>query len=254
MAFPNIRQLFRPDPGYLILEGDLKQADAQVVAWDAGDEKLKRIFRDGLDLHNENTKTIFGVCTGDKDPNRYKAKQGVHLTNYGGTAKVLASTINIPTAEAERFQQKWFEAHPEIKRWQNRIEREVQTTRTIRNAFGFKRRFFDRVDYHLIKQALAWIPQSTVALTINHAWRNIEQNLPEVDVLLQVHDSLVMQFKESLFPAIVPRIREQMLIRIPYPDPLIIPVDFKVSDKSWGDCKPHKLEDSDVVRLPHVAA
>ena len=87
----------------------------------------------------------------------------------------------------------------------------------------------------MFNEAAAWIPQSTVAIIINHAYKNIFLNLPQVDVLLQVHDSLAGQFPSSR-PDLAEAILQEASIVVPYPDPLIIPVGIKLSDKSWGDC------------------
>ena len=43
---PNIKKLFKADPGYYICDADLAQADARVVAWEADDDKLKEIFNE----------------------------------------------------------------------------------------------------------------------------------------------------------------------------------------------------------------
>ncbi len=224
---PSIRKLFIPDPGYVMIDVDLDRADAQVVAWEAGDEQLKQMFRDGVDIHQANADII--GCS------RQDAKQGVHLTNYGGGEKVLALTLGISMDAAKRFQNTWFSEHPEILDWHERIDADLHTKRMIKNKFGFQRFYFERID-GVLKEALAWIPQSTVGLVINHAAANIYENLPWVQILLQVHDSLVMQIPKSYLHRL-PEIREQMLISIPYDDPLIIPVGCKLSDKSWGDCK-----------------
>jgi len=201
LKIPNLRDMFIPDPGYILFDSDLQQADAQVVAWEADDDELKEIFRDPTrDLHNENCRTIFNRApTGGDDPYRKKTKAGVHLTNYGGNARTLASTLGITIHEAERFQKTWFGAHPGIRRWHNEIEHQIQTRRYVENKFGYRRFYFDRVE-HLLPEALAWIPQSTVALVINHGWANIDENLPLVQILLQVHDSIVGQYPLSHQP------------------------------------------------------
>ena len=67
---PNLRRLFVPDPDYIIIDVDLERADAQVVAWEADDEELKQMFREGVDIHEENSRTI--GCS------RQQAKVGVH--------------------------------------------------------------------------------------------------------------------------------------------------------------------------------
>ena len=100
IQLPNIRKLFKPDPGYVIVDADFDQADARVVAWDAKAIKLKEIFNDpSKDLHSENAITIFNRL--DKRT-RSLAKRGVHATNYI-TASSLAGILGISIREAEHF-------------------------------------------------------------------------------------------------------------------------------------------------------
>ena len=228
IALPNIRKLFKPDTGCIIFDVDLDRADAQVVAWEADDEELKCAFREGVDIHSLNAETL--QCS------RHQAKQGVHATNYGATARAVAMALGITVHQAENFQSRWFQAHPGILDWHKRIEHSLQTTRTVWNRFGYRRFYFDRVD-GLLPEGLAWIPQSTVACVINRGLANIDDYLPGVQVLLQVHDSLVMQSKIEDFIRLLPEIKNNLLIPIPYDDPLTIGVGIKASVVSWGDYK-----------------
>ena len=59
VELPNVRKLFVPDPGYLIGEVDLVGSEAQIIAWDAGDEDLKAAFRAGLNVHLKNARDVF---------------------------------------------------------------------------------------------------------------------------------------------------------------------------------------------------
>ena len=172
---------------------------------------------------------------------RQFAKSFVHGTNYGGKARTMARAANTTVARAEALQSRWFAIHPGIKDWHTRVEEGLYRNRSVRNAFGFRRVYFDRID-SVLPQALAWVPQSTVAIIINKGLVNLDTNVPEVELLLQVHDSLVFQFEKRFDPAIRPKIRDNLLITVPYPDPLIIPVGLKLSDKSWGHCKEAKWE------------
>ena len=241
---PNLRKMFIPDEGYAICDHDLEQADARVVAAESKCIRLKEIFDDpSRDLHNENTEIIFSKCSGKQDSNRPKAKAGVHLTNYGGTVPVLASTLGITRAEAERFQARYFDAYPEVKQWHDRILDELQTRRYVENVFGYRRFYFDRID-NLLKEALAWIPQSSVAIAVNLGIQRVRKTLPWAEFLLQVHDSAVHQFpiRNAEHPYMQPKhsfdlIQRAMTIELPYPDPVIIPVSGAWSLKSWGDCK-----------------
>lgn len=239
---PNLRRLFLPDEGKVMIEADLERADAQVVAWDAGAERLKDIYRAGEDVHLINAMDIFG-CTkegalvGGSNSPRQKAKVAIHAVDYWCQAKTLAAEIGVTVHEAERFIRRYFEANPEIPLWHDRVWAQLQVERAVRNAFGFRIYYFDRIDRKRLQEALAWIASSTVSIVINKGLINVDANLPEVELLLQVHDSLLMQTANDNTPSIYPRIRDEMLIPVPYPDPLTIPVTIAASNKSWGDVK-----------------
>lgn len=236
---PNIRKLFLPDPNKIIFDVDLAGADAQVVAWEAGDKILKQMFRERVKIHAENAKLIYKGASGPdgkREPYYTRAKMGVHASNYGASARTVAAAIGVTVREAEDFQHIWFSAHPEIKQWHRTVEHSLQTTRSVSNKFGYRRIYFDRIE-SILPEALAWIPQSTVACTINRGLVNIDNNLKDVEILLQVHDSLVLQLPIEKSEILKPQIIEQLKIVIPYQDPLIIPVGIKESTRSWGDCQ-----------------
>lgn len=225
---PVIRKLFVPDPGWVILDVDLDRADLQVVVWEADDDELKQALREGVDMHQLNADTL--GCT------RPQAKMAVHMTNYGGSARTLAMTMGITVKEADVFQKRWFDAHPGIREWHRRTEEQLFTQRSVSNRFGYKRFYFDRIE-GLLPQALAWVPQSTVANVTNEGLKKLHAMEPLVELLVQVHDSVVMQVNKDVLKATLPLIQEAMLVEIPYDDPLTIGVGVKMSDKSWGDCK-----------------
>lgn len=239
IVLPNVRKLFIPDPGYIMFEADLKGADAQVVAWEAEDEELKAAFRAGIDIHSKNAEDMWGRAFTSlsgvaRDAKRQETKKGVHAINYGASPRTVAISLGWTTHEAETFQRRWFSLHPGIpNNFHGRIRDALSRNRTIYNAFGFRRVFFDRID-NCFTEALAWIPQSTVALNSFIGFFALEKKFPWVEPLLQVHDSVVFQFPIARCPK-AKEIQAALAVPTPYPDPLIIPWDLKSSTKSWGD-------------------
>lgn len=241
MAMPNMRKPFVPDAGMEIAEIDLAGADAQVVAWDAHDPDLKAAFKAGLKIHVVNNKAMYPhLCgpDGKAEPYYTRIKQGVHLTNYVGSARTMSATLDLPLKECEDFQMKWFDLHPAIPRWHRKREQELQTTKMVKNKFGFRRVFFDRPE-KLLPAAVAWVPQSTIAIVANEIWKRLgsDPELRGLEVLLQVHDSLVFQYPIADRERILRRVKEVSKVVIPYEDPLVIPLGLKTSTVSWGDCK-----------------
>lgn len=247
--FPNLRKMFIPDPGFFLFDVDLAGADAQVVAWEAEDDDLKAKFRSGQKIHALNAKDIYGRDAGPdgkRAPYYKKAKMGCHLTNYGGGANTLSSACGMTMHEAELFQRRWFDLHPGIKTWHDEVMNSLLTTRSVSNKFGFRIRYFGRLD-RLLPEALAWIPQSTVALIINHALCNISEDPKllalQTQLLLQVHDSLVGQIPNPHRHLALPLIRQALSVTVPYSDPLVIGTSLDVSERSWGDLIALKWED-----------
>ncbi len=243
---PNVRKLFVPDKGRVIFDCDLSGADAQVVAWDAEDEDLKNAFKAGEKIHIKNFEDLYKRPfdpTKDKRPQggRYspydEMKRCIHATNYGSSARTLAITLGWKIAQATQFQHRWFQLHPAIRRWHQRVERDLQTTRSVHNKFGYRIQYFDRVT-SLFTKALAWIPQSTVGIVCSKGGVALHKEVPWVEMLLQVHDSLVFQIPYSrIEPASIEQIRKHLHVPVPYDDPLIIPWGASASLSSWGDCK-----------------
>lgn len=240
ITLPNIRKLFIPDPGYVIVDCDLSGADAQVVAWEANDHDLKTAFRAGLDVHNHNGKAVWGAAYDPKARPRKitmrdELKRAVHGTNYGVTPPSLARTLGWRVAQAADFQHTWFNLHPGIKEWHKRVEYDLMVKRTTSNRFGYRIVWFDRPE-SCFNKALAWTPQSTVGIVCAKGGVNLSTNLPWVDILLQVHDSLVFQIPfHKMSPSGLLEIQKYLAVEVPYPDPLVIPWGMAISEKSWGD-------------------
>jgi uracil-DNA glycosylase family 4 len=253
LQLPNVRRLFVPDEGFTFFDCDLDRADLQVVVAEANDESLREAMSRGVDMHLFNMRVIHDIdipddeileshpkCREHKEryyAKRHQTKEGVHAVNYLCQPRTLATTLGVSIHEAEKFTRSWFAAHPGIQRWHIQVLSELKQTRAVTNRFGYRRPFFDRLD-SVASEAVAWIPQSTVAIYINRLWKLINDNEPSIQVLLQVHDSLAGQFLSAHSNWAISRIRELAnTIVVPYNIPLTIPLGIKTSEASWGDCK-----------------
>lgn len=262
-SYPNIRSMFIPDPGYTFFDGDLDRADLQIVIAEANDPMLKAAVALGVDLHlmnafvlqNKNVPPLEELVERHKQKDscicgprcywdyrrpltllREFAKVFVHGTNYGGQPRTMAAHTGWPIKEVERAQAVWFGAHPGIKKWHERVKLQITKHRFIENRFGYRWYIFDRIE-SIVPEAIAWVPQSTVSVVINKIWMKIYEEIPEAQVLLQVHDSLAGQVPTAIAKDCVDRIQRAGRIAIPYEEPLVIPFSVKTSEVSWGDCE-----------------
>lgn len=251
--FPNIRSMFVPDLGKTFFDGDLDRADLQVFVWEIDDKEFKELLKMGVDIHLYNAYTLANksippvdelIATHPKyydhrQPMKFErefAKVFCHATDYYGMPRTVAAAIGKTVHEVDRARKIYLGAHQKIEPYWETVKLQVKKHGFVENRFGYRWYIFDRLD-SILPEAIAWIPQSTVSVTINKIWLNIHHNLPAVEVLLQVHDSLCGQLPTIRKQELLPQIMEQSKIVIPYADPLIIPFHLKTSEVSWGDCE-----------------
>lgn len=258
VRFPNVRHIFVPDPGYIIADFDLDRADAHIVAWESGAEALKQLFRAGVDVHLANAMVLRGETLPPLEElrpghpqyeswlkprklDRQFAKNFCHGTNYGGKERTVAEAVSqvwglegVTTRQVKRGQDTWFSQHPEIAEWHEKVELHLMRHRKITTVFDRTRFYFDRIDHSIVHEALAYLGQSPVADVINKGLRSVYHDLPWCQLLLQNHDSIVVQFPADCIEERAEDIRQRLAIPLPYEDELIIPVGYKLSTESWG--------------------
>jgi DNA polymerase-1 len=243
LVLPNMRTIFVPDHGFTFFDTDLSKADLRVVIWESDETEMKAMLNEGRDPYIETAREFYSDPTitkrlpnGQDNPKYKTFKSFAHGTHYLGTAVGLSQRLGLTVHQAERTQRWYFGKYPKIKEWQERFCDEIRRTRRVKNAFGYTRVYFDRVSESTCREAIAWLPQSTVACVINRVWKNLYDQAPQIQVLLQVHDSLAGQFPTHRSAECHEDFARLSRIVVPYPDTLIIPIELKTSEKSWGDC------------------
>ena len=237
-GLPNIRKLFVVDEDHEYFDIDLDSADLRVVVWESDCKEMKQMFAEGLKPYVEVAKEYYRDPTITKHHPSYKLFKALcHGTNYLGTASGLSSRIGLLTSEVERIQKWYYGKFPEIKTWQEDLCKKLMANRYVENVFGYRIWFFSRIEGTVFNQAVAAIPQSTVACLINRGFHNIHTNETDIKVLLQVHDSLAGQFPSIMRDEAVRRIVQHCSVPLPYNEPLTIPVGIVTSASSWGGCK-----------------
>jgi DNA polymerase I-like protein with 3'-5' exonuclease and polymerase domains len=132
---------------------------------------------------------------------------------------------------------------PEIKAWHEDIKAQVDKRGWVRNPFGYRVYYWDRVTSKTYGEAVAIVPQSGVACWVNRILTVVdadhEAGLTDVELLLQVHDSLDGQFPTESLPIAVPYLKTVAAgVKIPCRSgELVIPAGVKTSTRSWGDCE-----------------
>jgi DNA polymerase I len=258
----DLRSVFIADPGMKFGNLDLEQADARNVGalcWTYFVEKHGPTFAGGYldacesgDLHTATCKLAWtnlpwtGDTKGDRaiadilayrqDSYRQLAKKLGHGTNYYGKPRTMAKHTKTAVELIEDFQKRYFAGFPCIKEWHEHIKAMLKDEGQITTLFGRRRCFFGRpTEDSTLREAIAYAPQSMTADEINEGMLNLFRT-NRVQLLVQVHDSLLFQYPEEEEDEIIPMALEKLRV------PLVlargrefaVPVDAKTG-WNWGD-------------------
>lgn len=163
-----------------------------------------------LQKHSEWPRVAEAIKT-DKDSRTgfelkyFLGKKSVHSFNYKkmpqtfifDILKESEGKLVIPLDEGIRIYDTYHSLVPELRRLHVAQEKHLRTYRELRNLQGFPRRFEGLFCDKFFREAISFIPQSTVACINKDAWIDmqeyIETHNKDWDILNEKHDSLLMQ-------------------------------------------------------------
>lgn len=251
----DVREMYVPDPGWVLMEYDRSQAEARVVDLLAEDyEGLDDYAR--LDKHSKAAAIIFTEYTYEQIRSMYKSgndegaymrqigKKTVHATNYDMGAYRLSNLANISMKLADKALKAMHAAKPWIKGvYHENIEKEVRAKRRLDNPYGRPRMFYKKLDGHGIKVAYSWFPQSTISdgtkLAMLKTWDEIDKQ--RAYLVAENHDSVTALVKRGYLRQYHKIITKHLLEPIDfrrgsfYRDyQLVIPCEGSISRTNWG--------------------
>lgn len=201
------------DDDYMLFNFDLSQAENRIVANIAPEPNMVRAFTTGVDVHCMTGSLISGLPIdevkkqdkeGIKCPLgggaytwRFWGKKANHGLNYDLGYKTFGFYYELPEKDAKFIVERYHLAYPGVRQYHAWVRAALGKSRVLENAFGRKCLFLDRWGDEMFKEAYAFFPQSTVADIINRRGLNYiyynQQWFKPVELLLQVHDSIVFQ-------------------------------------------------------------
>jgi DNA polymerase I len=239
-----IRKAFVAEPGYKLMSIDYSQMELRIIAHLSGDKNMMRVFKNDEDIHTNTATAIFDVSpdkvTGDM---RRDAKTINFGILYGLSSFGLASRINaVSRTNAKEFIDKYFEAYPDVKAYIENVKAEVNETGMVKNQLGRIRKFPEiRSSQYFIRAgaeraAVNFPIQSLQADVLKIAMINIFKEIAgkdeEIRMLLQVHDELVFEVKQTKIDYWVKKIKPLMVDALK----LLVPVTAEAKvGPNWGE-------------------
>lgn len=241
-----VRNCIIAEKGKILIQVDLQQAESRYVALDAPEPKLMEMLANKQDVHKYVASKIFRkpeeLVTKEQ---RQLGKKSGHSANYGVGARTFAEAcltemgIVLSEQEAKRIIQGYYEVFPGILRRQQNIQAEIRRTRTLTTPLGRSHTWYDRVNDAVFREAYAYCPQSTIPDITNHLMLFLRDTFEDLEFLLQVHDSLLLQIEEGREQEIIEAATDYEAwhpkIKLKGGD-LIIPIDAETGYR-WGSLK-----------------
>ncbi|MFM6933796.1 MAG: DNA polymerase I [Novosphingobium sp.] len=238
-----IRDAFVAEPGNVLLAADYSQIELRLAAHMADVPELKEAFAAGEDIHARTAQEMFGTV--DRDT-RARAKTVNFAILYGISRWGLAGRLGIPADEAQAVIDLYFKRFPGIQRYIHDTLESVRGRGYSETLFG-RKTWFPRItssngaERQGSERAAINAPiQGTSADIIKRAMVRmnpalIAAGLPNVKMLLQVHDELVFELPEADVAA-ASKVIERVMAEAAEPAvKLDVPLGVEIgTGPSWG--------------------
>ena len=145
---PEFRALFVPEPGNVFVRADYNQMQLRIAGLLSGDAKLLSAFESEHDVHRLTAARVLGKKVEElEEGDRDKAKAIGFGILFGMGAKGLKTYarsnygVSMSEEEAGRIRERFLEAYPDLRRWQQEQVRTVQRTGCSTTPMGRVRNF-----------------------------------------------------------------------------------------------------------------
>ena len=258
----DLRRMFIPDPGCVLMEWDGGQAEARVTFllakdYDAlaiCDKKDFKRNQHGIkdDIHTltamDVTSLPFEAIT---EMIRYaQGKKTRHAGHYGMTKKALSFIAQVSEWRANKLLEMFHERNPKIRGIYHAGIEEclAENDQVLYTPFGRRRQFFERWGEALFREAYAHIPQSTVADLTKRAMRKVVKSAPWIRLLLEWHDSFLANVPKDRVQEAYWIGKEAMEEPIDFSQcslprgKLVIPCEVSISETNWEEMRRYELD------------
>ncbi|WP_110670604.1 DNA polymerase I [Salinicola halophilus] len=242
-----IRQAFVAREGYRIVAADYSQIELRIMAHLSNDQGLLDAFANDLDIHAATAAEVFGVALDKVTTDQRRSAKAINFgLIYGMSAWGLGKQLHIERNQAQTYIDRYFDRYPGVAKFMDDTRAQAGEDGFVETVFG-RRLYLPEIaaQNHARRQAAERTAinapmQGTAADIIKlamidvHHWLNPADGEAEFDawMVMQVHDELVFEVKESQVEAFIPAIRQRMENAAALNVPLIVEAE---SGSNWDE-------------------
>jgi len=219
-----IRQAFLPAEGMTLLTADYSQIELRLLAHFCGDEALKAAFAEDRDVHADVAAQVFNVgLEAVTSTQRRVAKMVNFGVIYGISAVGLSTRLGIPRKDAELFIDTYFAKYPKVLQYQDDLLAQARTDGFVATILGRKRRFDPsgirtrssyrnrmQAEREAINMEIQGSAADLMKLAMLAVHRRLRAEALRANLLLSVHDELVLEVDPLQLHAVAVMIRHEM--------------------------------------------
>ena len=203
-----IRKMFIPAEGCLLVDADYSQIELRLLACIAGDEAMQRAFQAGHDIHTATAAQVFHVAPEDVTHEMRRRAKAVNFgIVYGISAYSLSQDIGVTVAEAKDYMEAYFASFPGVKAYMEAVVAKARENGYVETLFHRRRdlpelkssnfnlrSFGERVALNMPIQGTA---ADLMKLAMVAVHRRLKAEGLRARLVLQVHDELIVECPEA---------------------------------------------------------
>ena len=216
-----IRRMFVPADGCVLVDADYSQIELRLLAHMAGDAGMREAFLAGGDFHAETAAKVFHVARADVTPEMRRSAKAVNFgIVYGISAFSLSQDIGVSVAEAKAYMEAYFATFPGVRKYMDEVvekAREMGYVETLLHrrrdlpelkSSNFNLRSFgERVALNMPVQGTA---ADVMKLAMVAVHKRLKAENLQARLVLQVHDELIVECPEEEAETVAKLLEEEM--------------------------------------------
>lgn len=253
-----LRSLFIAPEGKTLVVADYSQIELRILAHFSRDPKLMEAYMKGEDIHAATAKALFDLpepVSEVKEKHgelRSIAKNYNFAMVYEAGVKKLAAITGTTESRAKQLREKYFDRFPGIERYQQWMHYRAERDGYVKTLVGRYRHLSaaqlpgktkkeNALKHGAFRQSSNTPIQGSAADVISIAMRNINRRLKdegysrdEAQIVLQVHDELILEVVEEAAPEVAKLVASEMENAVKLRVPLVADVGIA---PIWSEAK-----------------
>jgi len=238
-----IRQAFVAEPGNVLISADYSQIELVVLAHLSQDPGLIEAFIKGQDVHRRTASLIFGIPEEQVSGEQRRIAKTINFgVMYGMSAFRLSNELSISRSDAQAFINTYFTTYKGIRSFIDTTIQETERTGYSQTILG-RRRYIPTINSRnktekaaaeriAINTPIQGSAADIVKLAMIRLDRALRKRGSPAQMLLQVHDELILECPEAQAEETAGLVKEEMEQAIVLRVPLRVSVE---TGKRWGD-------------------